>query len=164
MQCARLLHKVLKCAAKFTAGSYSHNICRAPGGRENFPSITPLSHMPSPTAPDFCPGSRCASPSGWVFISQGCEGSHSAPPHTPSPRNTDLHLYCCTVLSTAGEQPNPCSTDRNTETAQATSVRSLEIEDSSAWDDGSVYVKKINKNPFALSVNNVLRKHGVSLH
>ncbi|KAL1259615.1 hypothetical protein QQF64_010192 [Cirrhinus molitorella] len=117
MQCARLLHKVLKCAAKFTAGSRSHNICRALEAEKTFPPS-----LLSPTCP--APPRLTSAPVAAVPLRvDGFSSRRDARAATPLPltlrsrRGTDLHLYRCTELSTAGEQPNPCSTDRNTKTA-----------------------------------------------
>lgn len=94
MQCARLLHKVLKCAAKFTAGSYSHNICRALEAEKTFPPS-----LLSPTCP--APQRLTSAPVAAVplrvdgFSSRRDARAATPLPLTLLPRGTQI--YICTA-------------------------------------------------------------------
>ncbi len=98
MQCARLLHKVLKCAAKFTAGSHSHNICRALEAEKTFPPS-----LLSPTCP--APSRLTSAPVAAVPLRVDGFSSHrDARAATPLPltlRPRGARIYICTAAQSS---------------------------------------------------------------
>lgn len=98
MQCARLLHKVLKCAAKFTAGSHSHNICRALEAEKTFPPS-----LLSPTC--LAPPRMTSAPVAAVPLRvDGFSSRRDARAATPLPltlRPRGARIYICTAAQSS---------------------------------------------------------------